>query len=440
MVHTIEISYVLSSTDFNYLIQDIYELKSFNKESFNLFLNGERNYYPLPSLPVGITHLAFIRDKQFNSTIYMKAVLDLQSLIYGSPTIDLFTPVYYETQKLCYAYAEAILTVFPSLAELNIDTEQYINTKTVTNCTLESLPYLILAKVTDIDYSLNLRVEENKKDMTLKCIRASYLDSKKKIQHYKKNAGGDKNYNLYAKSDAKKPSSITKVYDKQRYYDDKNIPITESLRASAENILRYEYRKQTDLKNFVAKNYKLPKAFLTSPFLLSPVTFFDYDICYKILMDEYNKTIGAADWYNDYFFSKLINNSSLTAHKKSVILNDIAPLVSIKRSIESALHAYTDGSILKNGKKIKGSASTFKKYREEALTLGIQLLRIPDRDSKKYEINMLKNPIHMIQSNRQNVKRKITLPPHIKANIDKLLQHIWLNELSRNCEEQQKAS
>lgn len=436
MVHTIEISYVLSSTDFKYLIQDIYELKSFDKESFNLFLEGERNYYPLPSLPVGITHLAFIRDKQFYSTIYMKAVLDLQSLIYGSPTIDLFTPVYSEIQKLCYAYAEAILTIFPSLVELNIDTDSYLNSKNATNCTLESLPYLILAKVTDIDYSLNLNTKEGQKTVCLKYIKTSYLDSKKKIQHYKKNVGGDKNYNLYAKSDAKKPSSITKVYDKLRYYDDKEIPITESLRASAENILRYEYRKPTDLRNFVAKNYKLPKTFLTSPFLLSPVTFFEYNICYKILMGEYNKTIGAADWYNDYFFAKLINSSSLTAHKRSVILNDIAPLVSIKRSIESALPAYTEGYILKTGKKIKGSACTFKKYREEALSLNIQLLRIPDRDKHHY----IMNPIKSIQSNRQNVNRKITLPPHIKANIDKLLQHIWLNELSRNCEEQQKAS
>lgn len=436
MVHTIEISYVLSSTDFKYLIQDIYELKSFDKESFNLFLEGERNYYPLPSLPVGITHLAFIRDKQFYSTIYMKAVLDLQSLIYGSPTIDLFTPVYSEIQKLCYAYAESILTIFPSLVELNIDTDSYLNSKNATNCTLESLPYLILAKVTDIDYSLNLNTKEGQKTVCLKYIKASYLYSKKKIQHYKKNVGGDKNYNLYAKSDAKKPSSITKVYDKLRYYDDKEIPITESLRASAENILRYEYRKPTDLRNFVAKNYKLPKTFLTSPFLLSPVTFFEYNICYKILMGEYNKTIGAADWYNDYFFAKLINSSSLTAHKRSVILNDIAPLVSIKRSIESALPAYTEGYILKTGKKIKGSACTFKKYREEALSLNIQLLRIPDRDKHHY----IMNPIKSIQSNRQNVNRKITLPPHIKANIDKLLQHIWLNELSRNCEEQQKAS
>lgn len=153
-------------------------------------------------------------------------------------------------------------------------------------------------------------------------------------------------------------------------------------------------------------------------------------------MGEYNKTIGAADWYNDYFFAKLINSSSLTAHKRSVILNDIAPLVSIKRSIESALPAYTEGYILKTGKKIKGSACTFKKYREEALSLNIQLLRIPDRDKHHY----IMNPIKSIQSNRQNVNRKITLPPHIKANIDKLLQHIWLNELSRNCEEQQKAS
>ena len=153
-------------------------------------------------------------------------------------------------------------------------------------------------------------------------------------------------------------------------------------------------------------------------------------------MDEYNKKIGAADWYNEFFFSKLINNSTLTAHKKSVILNDIAPLVNIKCPIESALHAYTDGYILKNGKKIKGSACTFKKYREEALALNIQLLRIPKRDKERH----IMNPIKSIQSNRQNVNRKITLPPHIKANIDKLLQHIWLNELSRNCEEQQKAS
>ena len=424
--------------EFLFLTPDIFTVPNLDKAKLDAFLKYEVTSLVMPALPTGITHLVFIHNKEVASTVHLKIVLDLQALLYGSATIDLFKPTSENTINLCYAYTEAILTMFPSLADLTLNIDRYlINDIMATNTSLEALPYLILAKVCRIDYSLNLLVDEADKELSLRLIKSSYYDTKKKVQNYKKNGDGEKNYNLYAKSSAKKASSATKVYDKLRYYDDKNIAITDTMRQQAENILRYEYEKSNDLRQFVANNYDLPKSFLKSPYLLSPVTFFDYDTCYKILLAVYAKEIGLEDWYADYQYKKAVNDSQLTAHKKKTILNDIAPLISQCRSVESASSAYVKGyTLAKTRKKIKGSACTFKSYLTEIHSVGIQPLRIPDKAKRTH----LSNPINMIQHNRQIFNRNFNIPAHIKANIDRLLQHIWLNELSRKCGQIQKAS
>lgn len=438
MIHTIEISYIISMDEFLFLAPDIFTFPNLDRAKLDSFLKYEATSLAIPSLPTGISHLVFIHNKELASTVHLKIVLDLQALLYGSATIDLFTPTHENTTSICYAYAEAILTLFPSLAELTLSMDRYLtNDIMAPNASLEALPYLILAKVCRIDYSLNLLVDEADKELSLRLIKFSYYNTKKKVQNYKKNVGRYKNYNLYAKSSAKKASSTTKVYDKLRYYDDKDIAITDTLRQQAENILRYEYEKSNDLKRFIANNYDLPKSFLTSPYLLSPVTFFDCDTCYKILLAAYAKEIGLEDWYADYQYKKAVNESHLTAHKKKTILNDIAPLISQCRSIESASSAYVNGyTLAKTKKKIKGSASTFKNYLTEIHSIGIQPLRIPDKAKETH----LTNPINMIHSSKQKVNRNFNIPAHIKANIDRLLQHIWLNELNRKCGQVQKAS
>ena len=230
--------------------------------------------------------------------------------------------------------------------------------------------------------------------------------------------------NLYAENKL----SSTKVYDKQRYYKDKKIQISDELREASDNILRFEYSVRNNLRNFILKEYTLPYKFKDSPFLLSPVAFFDYDDCNKNIMTIYSKEIDTKDWYNKDRYQKIINKSSLSEHKKSAILEDIAPTLSIARSTVSALEKYVNGYVHpQSHKKIKGSAATFKSYLNDIRSLNLQPFRIPGKANKTHIIN----PVSIIQHNRWNVKPDYDIPKHIFRNIEKLLFNTWLNELHR---------
>ena len=427
MIHTIEVRYVLSENDFYMLIQDIYDLNKFDKKKLDRFLHYKNGKFILPNLPTGINRIEFYYNAEIKSTLYIKIQIDLQALSYGLPTVDLFQPSLGTTFRVCVAYAEAILKVFPSLTALKLDTSVYTNKDSnieATACSLEALPYLMLSTTTQIDYSMNMRVAEKDKKAVLTCIKGSYYSSTKKISKFDKHVDGTKNLNLYAENKL----SSTKVYDKQRYYKDKKIQISDELREASANILRFEYSVRNNLRNFILKEYNLPYKFKNSPFLLSPVAFFDYDDCNKNIMTIYSKEIDTKDWYNKDRYKKIINKSSLSEHKKSAILEDIAPTLSIARSTVSALEKYVNGYVHpQSHKKIKGSAATFKSYLNEIRSLNLQPFRIPGKANKTHIIN----PVSIIQHNRWNVKPDYDIPKHIFRNIEKLLFNMWLNELHR---------
>lgn len=427
MIHTIEVSYVLSVDSFLSLVADIYNITNISHKALDLFLRDPSKAKPLkiPSLPKGLTHMVFYYNRENKNTIHLKIVIDLQALIYGEYTVDLFTPSYGTTLRLCYAYAEAILTVFPSLSKLTLDTNIYTKHNIgATNVSLVALPYLILAITTDIEYTLNFLVPEKDKEATLKCIKASYANGTKTVKDFNKHVDGTKNYNLYAENTL----SSTKLYDKGRYYDDKNLPISEHLRESAKNVLRYEYSVKNNLKDFITKHYDIPTELISSPFFKSPVTLFDYNACHKILLTIYSKEVGTEDWYADYQYTNIINSSALSKHKKSVILKDIAPTLSIARSIIPAIEKYVNGYVHpKSKRKIKGSATTFKGYLNDIRSLNLQPYKVPDRDKRTHIIN----PMKSIIQNDVKIKREYDIPLHIKRNIDCLLQHMWLKELKR---------
>jgi len=427
MIHSIEVSYVLSIDSFLSLVADIYNIPNISHKAMDLFLRDPDKTKPLniSSLPKGLTRMVFYYNKENKSTIYLKITLDLQALIYGEYTIDLFTPSYGTTLRLCYAYAEAILKVFPSLSGLTLNPEKYIKHNIgATNVSSEALPYLILATTTDIEYTLNFLVPEEEKEATLKCVKASYYNGTKTVKDFNKHVDGTKNYNLYAENTL----SSTKLYDKGRYYEDKNLQISDQLRESAKNVLRYEYSVRRNLRDFITKNYNIPYKLISSPFFKSPVTLFDYNACHKILQTIYDKEVGLEDWYADYQYKNIINASALSKHKKSVILKDIAPTLSLARSIIPAIEKYVNGYVHpKSKKKIKGSAATFKGYLNDIRSLNLQPYKVPDRDKRTHIIN----PMKSIIQNDVKIKREYDIPPHIKRNIDCLLQHVWLKELNR---------
>lgn len=428
MVDTIEIGYTLPVESFISLTPDIYNIKKLNHNRLDKFLKNQCNYLAIPSLPAGINHMKFVRNKEFPNTMYLKMTLDLQALIYGSATTDLFDPKnILDVFILCSAYAEAVLKVFPSLREQNIDISRYIdNDIMATNTSLEALPYLMLAKTTVIDYAFNLVVPEEEKQLTLKQVKHSYYDTRKKTRDFKKHKDGTKNYNLFAVSASKKPTNVTKLYDKYRYFTDKKIPVPIGEEETAKKILRFEYRRANGLDNFVINNYNPPASY-PNLYLLSPVIFFDSDICHKILMSVYEKEIGIQNWYADYQFEKIITQSNISKHKKSIIRAEIAPIISQTRSIQKALPAYVKGYKLKTGKKIKGSAATFKSYLNEIRSLNTQPLRVPDRAKENY----IMNPINSIQQQKRKIKQKYDVLPHIEMNIAALLRHLWLKSLKR---------
>lgn len=410
MIHTIEIRYRISFQEFQKLIPDIKRARHNGVQLYE-FLNTTRNTFIMSSNIKGLTYLMFYRNPEYKDTIYLKLTIDIQSFITNSTTIDLFIPTYSSIETLLIKYAEAILSLFPSLSTTEPPTEYH-----GINC----LPYLMLSTTTRIDYALNL--ETKNIEATLKLIKASYRDGRKKAIDFD-------NHNLFAKTSAKKTSSKTKFYDKELYYEECTPQaITETMKPISKNIIRYEYERDTLPKEWIMKHYAIPVDYLNCPYGRNPLTFFDSDSCLNILHEEYSQHIGIHDWKSDYHFQKDIQNSTLSTRKKNILIHEIAPIISQSRSVDSALEKYTKGGCNINGKIVAGAKATFLNYLKDFATAGVQPLRIPDR----LKINHIVNPFNNIITPTTNLPYMydFSISKSIKKNISILFDKIW-QELGR---------
>ena len=433
MIHTIQIRYSSNVNNINQLLsryltyrhEDISQTLYRKISEFNRRIRqpDDCSRLYLPTNIYGLRHLSFYHNaaKTYN-TVFISINVDLQSLIMQRITNELFAPSYESTKALCLAFASAITDIFPFL---EIDFEECSEI-------FKDLPYLMCWKLTRIDYALNLKSDN--KDVALQLIKRSYTDAYKKPKKFENG-----NYNLYAKSNAKSGSSVTKVYDKRRYYErfinisNQTIPNADAILEEANDILRYEYQRNNPKYEWVRSHYpSIPALFFSSDCWRSPITFLDADACRRILLSEYAKHIGLGDWKNDYYHTLTINQSSLKASQKNKMLKEFSPLISQSRSLKSAKENYTEKNYTVRGKRIHGTAATFKKYIDLYASINLHPLRIPDRIAKSYHTNTVANPINNIIKTKlhfyyyyYNINYRINNT--LSKDISTLFDDVWIS-------------
>lgn len=437
MIHTLTIRYLLSADDFDYLIPDIEHSPHFNKAALNSFLGNKkfRAYnessssetyteewltFAMSSGIIGIEHMKFIKMAQYPNNIFLDIMIDIESLIEGRRTINLFRPNYYGTKAACMAYASAILTIFPSLNDIALYNLMDFDKNTV-NMGLTVLPYLSHGKVVRLEYSNNLYTDN--KELALELIN----NSVRPTAFWQKDFANNDNTHLIRGQKKKKPTAIFKVYDKELELVDKN-KLNNTLLEEAENIIRSEYGRNSFDKDWVMRNYNLPADIMNTAFIRSPLLCFDCQHCTEIFMKAYAAQIGLGDWYSKKEFSKIIpaiDSDIIGPQQKKTILRDLAPVVSQARSIKAGYEKYqqSDGyHLAKTTRSPNGTDKTFKNYLRLMDNADIQLLRIPDRRHIDYLQNPIKNIVEAPWINRVG---DYALCDSAKNNIITILNYIW---------------
>ena len=439
MIHTMTIRYWLSKEDFSVLQPDIEKSLHFNNAAHNAFLANkkyapkskkEQNKYCgddwltfiISSGTIGIEHIKFFKQAKCPDDIYLDIMVDIEALIEGQRTINLFYPNYFGTKAVCMAYSAAILKIFPVLNQLSISANELINAeKTTLNKGLMVVPYLSHGKVVRLEYSNNFLAEN--KELAMELMLNSIRPTSFWQKEYKEN---DNTY--LGQGQKKKPTAIFKAYDKElKLLSDKN-PVDSSLVDSAEKIIRCEYGRNRFDSDWIIRNYGLPNSIGESPFIRSPLLLFDCHACDMIFKKMYSKQIGLGDWFNKCEFSKkipLVDKAILGPQQKNTILRELAPIVSQARSIKAAFKKYQqeDGyHIAKTAISPKGSEEKFKKYLRLLEAADIQLLRIPDKRHVTYIENPIKN---IVAAPRITRTLNYPLPELIKDNIVAIIDYIW---------------
>ena len=320
----------------------------------------------------GIIAINIYQSKMYSTDklLYLIITVDLEALCLNQKTVELF---YCSPNNIIFlqnVYARAITAIFPSAktAELYFNGEEYVPFG------IACLPYLGLAKVNRIDYAMNLQAECP--DLYLYMAGKSFTSPYKKL----KKLGKDNN-NVYAGTKKKKFS----LYNKQERFQQLD---EQSLADEAENIIRYE-------APVIKPTLSWLRNFSSADKIIGLLTFLDENIASGHLLSEYFSNIGFGNWYTDYYYTKIINNSCLNQLQKKKMLKEFAPLLSQTRSIEEAKKQYISGNykIAKTQKIVSGIAQTFSKYMKLYQQIDLQPLRIPDRKAAEYGVTSIINPI-----------------------------------------------
>ena len=432
MVHTIELTYYLTITEFIKLLPSIRSTPNFDGHRLDLFMQEEASLFEFASGNVGIIHLKATRADQFTGIVFLKITVDLQALMLGVMTKDLFVPDYVGIKNVCHAYYKAMLSIFPVLADYEIDVASIMlhhDKSTCTNCGLAALPYFLLGKTSRFDYSYNLLACSNY-ELTQELMRKSVFDPRLKVDTYNENG----NFCAYSgKAASKNRSSAIKAYSKEEYYrvcceKEGNADIYIPLMEDSHNIIRYEISRYKVDKRWIINNYDLSRSWLDSPFLRSPIVLLDADKCDNILKNDYDRHIGNGDWYARKKLASNINQSGLSTRLKNLLLKEVLPLVRQSRSVQVGYQNYTKGYRLSHvDGEIKGSAESFKNHRKKCLELGSQMLSIPDLryDEDGKPIKHVENPIKKIIQPPPNTSMEYDIPQGIKTNLNAMLYLLW---------------
>lgn len=434
MIHTIEISYELTRTDFNQLLTSMSRTRQIINSQFIPLTCSPRMIRALDSfMPKyregdkpcnlaidthykGITYFVFKYVPE-TGMVYAHITLDLQSLVTNTITVNLFRPTYESVQTLCMAYTNVIFALFPVCARNELpDLESSYQG-------INKLPYLPLAKICRIDYAQNL-IAVDDINLTLELMRKS-VRTKEKAKHL-----DGENFQTSTKKAGKISSSRQNCYDKQEYYISKGLDedeeFTEAIIA-AENIIRYEYQRSTKKKEFLLRNYYIPDFFPTE-WLRSPIVYLDEEACRAIFSENYAKAIGYSNWYKRKRHTSILNKAVVggtpLSPTKKKRMAEIRQLAAQSRSLQEAAENYVSGKSIRGLKEVAGTKQTFKKYLQLYDAIGLQPYPIPDNRS----LSIVHNPIRNVQEPQSvafDERKFLILPVPVMAMVKETLNRIW---------------
>lgn len=402
------------------------------------------------NLPIGIQAINLYRHSKFSGTVYIVITVQPEALCSGQETNRLFRCTPQNVYALQLHYADAIYDICPDAFSID-DTDDSCIQETFKldyrlhdhypyPVGLAALPYLGLLITKRVDYSINIHAEN--KQLALECLSKSYLNPR---TH---NAKGDdtpeadeasaipdtdaldayKNYNLYEKNTV----STDCIYDKRHKYDLFGCP-SEQLYDEAENIIRLESSRRKCSKAWIIKRANLNLSKNERPMGILPYL---EPIVADYVIQNFIAKIGLQDWYSDAEAKKLIDDAVKKGLiKKSIkktgeerknsqrltILQDILPIISQSRSLNSAFKNYQTGcyTLAKTQRIVHGTSDIFRDYIKLLRSIGVQPLRIPDKRKVTHLQNPIKN-IVLLGLDHTQLPARITTMPAVMAMIRKI--------------------
>lgn len=415
MIHTIEMTFIISGAELHLITDQLKKLDAKRQKEIDAFgENPEKKLhrgFTQLSIP-GILAVTLYKHKYFPyiDNVYIKITIEPEALCQNKETNRLFCAMKNNIEVLQQKYAAAIYQLFPNafMAELYyLENEQRYRG-------LGSLPYLACAKVSRIDYAVNLYSVN--KEVTLELAKNSYLNGRKKLKDFDRS-----NHNIYAST--KTNSRVCKLYDKQQCYREKQH-VTSDLYEEAEGVIRFEVQIVNPNMDWLLKH----NTYFDFVNIHGALPYLNEEIANNVIREEYAH-IGFHDWYSDYEHKKIILASGLSKKSKDILLRQISPIISQSRSVLAAQENYITGqyTIAKTQNIVKGTKATFRKHLKEYEQIGLQPLRIPDRICERHRINHIENPFKrvVLQGEEHNIGMENFLPEPIQERYNKVLAEIF---------------
>lgn len=402
------------------------------------------------NLPIGIKAINLYRHVKFSSTVYIVITVQPEALCSGHNTNRVFRCTPQNVYALQLHYANAIYDICPDAFTVK-DTDDSCRQETFKLAYqqhdnysypvgLAALPYLGLLITKRVDYSINIHAEN--KQLALECLSKSYLNPRTHNAKSDDTPEADeasaipdtdaldayKNYNLYEKNTV----SSDCIYDKQHKYDLFGCP-SEQIYEEAAHIIRLESSRKKCSKAWITKRADLILKKNERPMGILPYL---EPIVADYVMQSFISKLGLQDWYSDNEAKKLIDDAVKKGLiKKSIkktgeerknsqrltILQDILPIISQSRSLNSAFKNYQTGcyTLAKTQRIVHGTADIFRDYIKLLRSIGVQPLRIPDKRKVKHLQNPLKN-IVLLGLDHTQLPARITAMPAVMAMIRKI--------------------
>ncbi|MFD1449513.1 hypothetical protein [Oceanobacillus sojae] len=351
MIHTVELTNKISEkkaikiltkhNDPNEILELIIELKK-KKATIKL---------PLSIPGIILCSITYISNKYYR--IYLR--VDLQSLIIGRRTIDLF--------ECSISFVEALRAALDG----------------ATSKISRTLPQSDEWHVSRIDFTVNLT-----SDYVEECVALA----KKGNDPYRYKDIIDKSGSSYRKS----KSVILNFYDKFDHISKKVTmdSFDAHLLEEATNVYRIEVQCLSSNKlRSIRERYNLPKNSNLFDYLRS-------DIAEWACLSYYEKVIGKGDYYSLAEALEKIDSTGWTIRRKNNIKNFLK-LIAQAKGMTNAKKQFLEGKKLALTQTVvKGSRNTFRTYVKACEEIGVNPVTIP----KDWGIYYIPNPINSLDTSK----------------------------------------